>query len=262
MNIYKSPTLAVEIEFALETKCGKQINYIQDKIANDFVLKMAVDTGAIKNFPTAKVELDACGLELTTDTFRHTSREVAENLAEQYYYFQQFVETQVSEFVGTQIILSSRAVPNDIQYEPVTSVGATHYPIIDGMLRNFGVDTRRATNVRGVHVHYGTMDLAQGVDKLNNMSRQYPCLFDEITGMYTPSRIESINAVVRALGENTEHVYCDNPEEYKAGHSYTRFTRYGTLEFRQFDLGQKQQHSPDEIYEKVVRRVNKVIELV
>lgn len=262
MNPLDSHTLAVEIEFALETPCGKQINYIKDQIASDFVLKMAKDTGDMKNFLTAKRELDACQLELTTDTYRFTSLEVADHIATQHYYLQKFVETTVSEEAGTQIILSASSMPNELEFTPVTSLGAAHYPKIDTMLRNFGIETRRGTNVRGVHVHFGTMDLAQGVETLNRLSTQYPCLLDEITGMYNPSRIETIKSVVSALGEHTEHVYCDNPLIYTAGHSFTRFTKYGTLEFRQFDLGQKAQQSSDEIHEKVVRMINKVIELV
>jgi len=262
MNLLNGHTLAVEIEFALETPCGKQINFIKDQIASDFVLKMALETGDIKNFLTAKQELDACQLELTTDTYRFTSIGVAEHIAAQHYYLQKFVKTKVSDAAGLQIILSARSVPSEKEFIPVTSVGDSHYSEIDRALRSFGMETRRGTNVRGVHVHFGTMDLETGVSILNRISQQYPCLFDEITGLYTPFRIETINSVVRALGEHTEHVICNNPLEYNAGHSFTRFTRYGTLEFRQFDLGEKSQQSSDEIYEKVVRMINKVIELV
>lgn len=262
MNQLDSHTLAVEIEFALETPCGKQINYIQDQIASDFVLKMALESGDIKNFSTVKQELDACQLEITTDTYRFTSMEVADHIATQHYYLQKFVETKVSEAAGTQIFLSASSMPNELEFTPVTSLGAPHYPKIDGMLRSFGIETRRGTNVRGVHVHYGTMDLEMGVKTLNRLAMQYPCLLDEISGLYTPLRIETINSVVRALGENTNHIICNTPSAYNPGHSYMRFTKYGTLEFRQFDLGQKAQQSSDEIHEKVVRMINKVIELV
>ena len=262
MNPLDSHTLAVEIELALETPCGRQINYIQDQIASDFVLKMALESGDIKNFPTVKKELDACQLELTTDTYRFTSLDVADHIASQHYYLQKFIETKVSEAAGIQIILSASSMPNELDFTPVSSLGAAHYPKIDTKLRNFGIETRRGTNVRGVHVHFGTMDLAQGVETLNRLSKQYPCFLNEITGMYTPLRIETINSVVRALGENTNHIICDDPADYNAGHSFTRFTKYGTLEFRQFDLGQKVQQSSDEIHAKVVRMINKVIELV
>lgn len=262
MNFSNKPTLAVEIEFALETPCGKQINYIQDQIASDFVLTMALESGDIKNFSTVKQELDACQLEITTDTYRFTSLDVAEDIALQHYHLQKFVETKVSEAAGSQIILSASSMPNELDFEPVTSLGSAHYPKIDKMLRSFGIETRRGTNVRGVHVHYGTMDLEMGVSTLNRLAAQYPCLLDEISGLYTPLRIETINSVVRALGENTNHIICDEPSAYNAGHSYMRFTKYGTLEFRHFDLGQKAQQSSDEIHEKVVRMINKVIELV
>ena len=262
MNFSNKPTFAVELEFALETTNGKQINFIQNQIASDMLIKLAQETGEIKKFPTLKPELDACQVEITTDTYRFTSEDVAEDIAEQHYHLQKFVEIQLSELADSQVVLSASAMPNELEFEPVTSVGALHYPIIDGMLRNFGIETRRGTNVRGVHVHYGTMDLTKGVEILNRLSKQYPCFLDEITGMYTPLRIKTINSVVRALGENTNHVICDNPADYNAGHSYTRFTKYGTLEFRQFDLGQKSQQNSNKIYQKVVSMINKVIELV
>ena len=262
MNIYNTPTLAVEIEFALETRCGKQINFIQDQIASDMLIKIAQKTGEIRKFPTVKRELDACQLEITTDTYKHTSIDVADQISEYHYHLNQFINNYISDLTGTQVVLSASAMPNEPDFEPVTSLGAPHYPKIDGMLRSFGIDTRRGTNVRGVHVHFGTMDLAQGVETLNRLSTQYPCLLDEITGMYTPLRIETINSVVRALGENTNHIICTDPADYNAGHSYTRFTKYGTLEFRQFDLGQKSEQNSDEIHQKVVNMINKVIELV
>jgi len=262
MNFSNKPTFAVELEFALETTNGKQINFIQNQISSDMLIKLAQETGEIKKFPTLKPELDACQLEITTDTYKHTSIDVADQISEYHYHLNQFINNYISDLAGTQVVLSASAMPNELDFEPVTSLGAPHYPKIDGMLRSFGIDTRRGTNVRGVHVHFGTMDLAQGVETLNRLSTQYPCLLDEITGMYTPLRIETINSVVRALGENTNHVICYDPADYNAGHSYTRFTKYGTLEFRQFDLGQKSQQNSDEIYQKVVSMINKVIELV
>ena len=258
MKSLNKPTFAVELEFALETSAGKQINYINKQIASDIVIKIARQNGLIDKFPTLKPELDACQLEITTDGYAFSSIEVADSISEYYYHLNQFVKGQVSEMADMPITLSSSAMPNEKNFEPVTSLGAPHYPIIDGILREKGLNIRRGTNVRGIHVHAGTFEIAEGVAVLNEITLKHPNFFKEIQGMFTPERITTINNVVDALGEHTNHKICHNPSKYNPGHSYMRYTKYGTLEFRHFDLGVATVRTVDEIHTAVLNSLQKV----
>ncbi len=252
----------MELEFALETNAGAQVNYINMQPASDVVIRLARETGSIKNFPTLKPEFDACQLELTTNRYKYSGTDVAEEISDYYYYLRKFVQEYVSNLAGYQVVLSTSAMPNEARFSPVTSLAANHYSRMDSILRGYSLDIRRGTNVRGVHVHLGTMNQLEGVERLNSLAHQYPCFFDEISGLYTPARIETIRSVVRALGQDTDHEHCNYPLKYEPGHSFMRYTKYGTLEFRQFDLGEQNQMTPEVIYKKVYDMVSKVIELV
>ena len=261
LNIER-PTYAVELEFGLETADGCQINYLNNKIASRVVIDLARSTKQINLFPTLKPEFDANQLELTTNGFRFNCEDVADEISEFYYCLKIFIEKTVSEWAETQIILCTGAMPSESNFEPVTSLASPHYEQIDSQLRSYNLDIRRGTNVRGVHVHMGTFNKCDGVTYLNNLTHAYPDFLAQIPGLYTPSRIDTIRSVVNALGESPEHKTCDNPLKYMPGHSFMRYTKFGTLEFRHFDLGQKQQQSPDDIYKKVCKMMSKVIELV
>ena len=72
----------ISIGVSLESQITALINFIQNQIARDRLIKLAQETGEIRKFPTVKRELDACQLEITTDTYKRTSIDVADQISE------------------------------------------------------------------------------------------------------------------------------------------------------------------------------------
>lgn len=255
-------TLAAELEFGLETSDGQVVNYLQGEIASKVALEYAHRTGVINYFPTLKGELDASQLELTTDGYSMNAHKVASDLASYYYYLDNFVSNRLSEFVQTQLVLSTRSVPVNWNYEPATSDSFPHYAIIDKKLREIGLEYRRATNVRGVHVHIGTMDRNTGLDILNKLYGSKIDIWQLIEGMYSPERIAKIEMVLDGLGETSDYEICHQVENYNPGHCFIRHTKYNTIEFRQFDMGMESKISSSALYDKLFSFLNKSVEIL
>jgi len=255
-------TLAAELEFGLETTDGQVVNYLQGEIASKVALEYAQRTGVINYFPTLKGELDASQLELTTDGYSMNTHKVASDLASYHYYLENFVSGRLSEFVKTQLVLSTRSVPVNWNYEPATSDSFPHYAIIDKKLRDIGLEYRRATNVRGVHVHVGTMNRTQGLAMLNKLFGSELDIWELLEGMYSPERISQIEMVLDGLGETSDYEICHQVENYNPGHCFIRHTKYDTIEFRQFDMGMQTKISSSVLYDKVFSFINKSLEIL
>lgn len=254
MKIFNHPTLAAEVEFGLETPDGKQIYQLPSAKNRELVLANRAVLDFIQQagddlFPRAilsgvKPELDACQLEICNSKPHSSAEEVADELANMHYELQKVIELIANE-IGQEIVLSTRAVPVDQDFEPLASNTAYYQQMHDAVIQKAGIDIRKLMNCRGLHIHHGVFSKEQGLNIINALIHKERGRKGHILSIFADminlQRYEFINQILRALGKNLMPTIMTDFDPNKGSeansHAILRYSKYNTVENRLPDFG-------------------------